>query len=155
MKQTKMPSEARDEAALDQDTMLGLIGYNCRRAFLAVEPFSHPRMAAYQLRPSDFAVLSLLRANPNISHKRVAEGIEVSAPNLAPVLDRLEARQLLTRERHARDKRMQTLALTEAGLQLCTQAEQTATELETESTAMLSPPERQLLIRLLQKIYLK
>lgn len=147
--------EDLNEAALNQDMMLSLVGYNCRRAFAAVEPFSNERMAAYQLRPADFAVLSLLRANPDISQKRVAGGIGVSAPNLAPVLDRLEARGLLSRERSLNDKRVQTLSLTEDGLQLCAKAEETATALEGESTAMLSSAERRQLIGLLQKIYMK
>lgn len=135
--------------------LLSLIGYNCRRVFVAVEPFSNERMAPYQLRPGDFAVLSLLRANPDISQKRAAAGIGVSAPNLAPVLDRLEARGLLNRERSLSDKRIQTLSLTEDGLQLCVKAEETATVLENEATAMLSSAERRQLIGLLQKIYMK
>jgi DNA-binding MarR family transcriptional regulator len=112
-------------------------------------------MASYQLRPADFTVLCLLRANPGISQKRVAGGINVSAPNLAPILDRLEARGLVKRERGLNDKRVQALSLTEAGQQLCIQAEQTVTALENEATAMLSSTERRILIGLLQKIYLK
>ena len=130
------------------------VGYNCRRAFAAIEPFFRKHMAPYSLRPGDFAVLTVLMANPNISPKRVAQEINVSPPNLAPLLDRLEQRGLLLRERNAQDKRYQTLALTAQGETLCTKAEKAAVDLELEATGMLSEGERAELIRLCQKIYL-
>lgn len=140
---------------LDQSLMLSLVGYNCRRAFAAIEPFFHKRMAAFQLRPSDFAVLSLLRANARLSQKRVAQGIGVSAPNLAPVLDRLESRGLIQRQRNPSDKRFQTLALTADGVKLYCAAEKVVIDLENEATSMLNTEERGQLIALLQKIYLE
>lgn len=147
--------EDQNEAELNQNMMANLVGYHCRRASTALDPFSHPRMAAFHLRPGDFAVLSLLRANPDVSQKRVAEGIGVSAPNLAPILDRLELRGLISRERSLSDKRVQTLSLTADGLPLCREAEKTAAALESEATAMLSGAERRQLITLLQKVYVK
>jgi DNA-binding MarR family transcriptional regulator len=115
-------------------------------------PLFAERMAQYELRTVDFSVLSLLRENPNITQKRLSQAISVSPPNLAILLDRLEERGLLVRQRNPLDKRSQTLALTPAGARLCARAEKTASELERDATAMLS--ERSAPApRLLQKIF--
>ncbi|OYO27540.1 MarR family winged helix-turn-helix transcriptional regulator [Janthinobacterium sp. PC23-8] len=140
--------------ALDQKVLQSLVGYNCRRAYLRILPTFEKRMAKYQLRPADFSVLSLLKANPNINQKRLSEAVNVSPPNLATLLDKLQQRGLLQRQRSPLDRRSQTLVLTTAGLTMCTRAEKTASELEAEATAALTDGERAQLITLLQKIYL-
>jgi len=110
-------------------------------------------MSAFALRPADFAVLSLLSANPGISQKQVARGIGVAPPNLAPVLERLEARQLLARQRSRRDGRIQTFSLTADGQALCTLAEEAALRIESEAAGALSGDECKTLLRLLRKLY--
>lgn len=144
--------EAADQP-LDQQVLLGLVGYNCRRAYLSIMPLFHERMSEYDLRAVDFSVMSLLHANPNITQKRLSNAINVSPPNLAILLDRLEARGLLLRQRNPLDKRSQTLILTPGGERLARQAEQTVSKLEAEATSALTNAERQQLLALLQKIF--
>jgi DNA-binding MarR family transcriptional regulator len=145
--------EAADQP-LNQSVLLSLVGYNCRRAYLNIMPVFEKRMAKYQLRPVDLSVLSLLKANPNINQKRLSEAVNVSPPNLAILLDKLEQRGLLLRQRNPLDRRSQTLVLTPEGLSTCTKAEKTAAELELAATAALTDDERAQLIALLQKIFL-
>ena len=142
------------EQPLDQSMLLSLVGYNCRRAYITIMPLFEKRMAKYELRPVDFSVLSLLKANPNITQKRLSQAINVSPPNLATLLDHLESRGLVLRQRNPLDKRSQTLVLTAEGMRMCDKAEKTASELETEATAMLNDAERAQLLRLLQKIFI-
>lgn len=149
--------EAVQEAAeqpLDQNVLQSLVGYNCRRAYVSILPLFEKRMAKYQLRPVDFSVLSLLKANPNINQKRLSDAVNVSPPNLATLLDKLQERGLLLRQRSPLDRRSQTLVLTAAGLSMCSKAEKTASELEADATSTLTDAERAQLIKLLQKIYL-
>jgi DNA-binding MarR family transcriptional regulator len=141
------------EQPLQQELLLSLVGYNCRRAYLSIMPLFAERMEQYALRTVDFSVLSLLHANPNITQKRLSQAIKVSPPNLAILLDRLEERGLLVRQRNPLDKRSQTLALTPTGARLCARAEKTASELERDATTMLTAVERAQLIALLQKIF--
>lgn len=143
------------EQPLDQRVLQDLVGYNCRRAYIRIMPLFEKRMAKYELRPVDFSVLSLLKANPNINQKRLSVAVNVSPPNLAILLDKLQDRGLLLRQRSPLDRRSQTLALTPAGLAMCTKAEKTASELETDATSALTDAERAQLIKLLQKIYLE
>ncbi|CAN7352199.1 MarR family winged helix-turn-helix transcriptional regulator [Pseudoduganella sp. LjRoot289] len=142
------------EQPIDQGVLLSLVGYNCRRAYISIMPVFEKRMAKYQLRPVDFSVLSLLKANPNINQKRLSEAVNVSPPNLAILLDKLQQRGLLLRQRSPLDRRSQTLALTPAGLAMCSKAEKTAGDLEADATAALTDDERAQLITLLQKIFL-
>lgn len=145
--------EAADQP-LNQDVLLSLVGYNCRRSYLTIMPLFEKRMSKFELRAVDFSVLSLLKANPNITQKRLSQAINVSPPNLAILLDRLETRSLLLRQRNPLDKRSQTLILTPEGLRMCAEAEKTASELENEATSMLTGSERKQLLRLLQKVFL-
>jgi DNA-binding MarR family transcriptional regulator len=141
------------EQPLKQDVLLGLVGYNCRRAYLNIMPMFVDRMEQYDLRAIDFSVLSLLKANPNIAQKRLAQALSISPPNLAILLDRLENRGLVVRQRNPLDKRSQTLVLTPEGMRLCTKAEKTASELEQDATGALTSLEREQLLGLLQKIF--
>ncbi|ASU37020.1 MarR family transcriptional regulator [Herbaspirillum sp. meg3] len=139
---------------LDQSVLLSLVGYNCRRAYITIMPLFEKRMAKFELRPVDFTVLSLLKANPNINQKRLSKAINVSPPNLATLLDRLEQRDLVMRQRNPQDRRSQTLVLTAAGMRMCVKAEKTAAELEEKATEALNDAERAQLITLLQKIFI-
>jgi len=147
-------ADASTAISLDQSLLLSLVGYNCRRAYITIMPLFEKRMAKFELRPVDFTVLSLLKANPNINQKRLSQEINVSPPNLATLLDRLEQRDLVMRQRNPQDRRSQTLVLTSGGMRMCAKAEKTAAELETQATAALNQSERAELIRLLQKIFM-
>jgi DNA-binding MarR family transcriptional regulator len=143
------------DVPLDQSKLLRLVGYNLRRAYvLSITPLFRKRMAKYHLKPVEYTILSLLKANPNINQKRLSLAINVSPPNMATLLDRLEARDLLSRQRNPLDKRSQILVLTPEGLRICTKGEKTLGELDLDATAALSDQERSELIRLLQKMFM-
>lgn len=151
----KLVSAVQEAAGqpLDQSLLLSLLWYNCRRAYLTIIPHFEERMKKFELRAVDFSVLSLLNANPSITQKRLSKAVNVSPPNLAILLDRLEERGLLMRQRNPLDKRSQTLVLTGEGTKRIAKAEKTVAELE--ATSMLSGSERTELVRLLQKIFLR
>lgn len=144
-----------EESPLDQSSLIGLVGYNCRRAYLNILPLFLKRMEKYELRPVDYTVITLINTNPGLTQKRLSQAINVSPPNLATLLDRLEARGLVLRQRNPADKRSQNLVLTPEGRALCKKADKTVAELESEATDMLTDNERAELLRLLQKIFLK
>jgi DNA-binding MarR family transcriptional regulator len=152
--QKKVAPAPADAPALDQGNLLSLVGYNCRQAYLSIVPYFGKRMAKYDLRPAEYTVITLVNANPNMTQKQLSQAINVSPPNLATLLDRLEARGLVQRQRNPNDKRSQTLVLTTEGRSLCKKADKTVLELENEATSMLSDAERAELLRLLQKIFM-
>ncbi len=146
--------DSNGERPLDQSTLLRLVGYNARRAYLNVLSLFMERMAKYELRTVDYTVITLVNMNPGITQKRLSRALSISPPNLATLLDKLEARGLLERQRNPADKRSQVLVLTPEGQKLCKKADKAVFELENKATSALTDEERVQLIQLLQKIYL-
>ena len=130
-----------------------LLGYNARRAALAVIGVFLERMAVYELRIVDFSVLSLVTHNPGITSRQLCTTLGILAPNLVGMVDALEKRDLIVRQPHPLDGRAMGLHLTPAGLTLMRKAEKTAAQLEVDSTARLTDAERKTLLQLLTKIY--
>src|SRR5690606_34164531 len=108
-------STGPSEAPLDQSFLLGLVGHSARLAFAAIRVHFQRCVSEHGLSPGDFAILSLLHANPDISQRRLADALNVSPPNLAIVVERLSTRDLIERARSTADKRSYTLRLTEQG----------------------------------------
>jgi len=152
------PAAARAAAApaveeVDTSFLETLVGYNARRAALAVIDVFLERMAPFQLKPVDFSVLSLVARNPGITSRQLCAALGILPPNLVGMVNTLEKRELLTRKPHPRDGRAMGLHLTPAGHKLARDAERTAAALEAEVGARLSPSELQMLLRLLKKVY--
>jgi DNA-binding MarR family transcriptional regulator len=139
---------------VDTSYLDGLIGYNARRAALAVIGVLLPRMAVYGLRAVDFSVLSLITHNPGITSRQLCTTLGIQPPNLVGMINALEKRELVTRKPHPRDGRALGLHLTPAGQKLMRAAERTVRELEAEVASGLSASETRTLIRLLKKVYL-
>ena len=139
---------------VDTSYLERLIGYNARRAALAVIEIFLERMKVYKLRPVDFSVLSLITHNPGITSRQLCTALGILPPNLVGMVNALEKRGLVERRPHPRDGRAMGLHLTTAGQKLMRDAEKTAAELEGQAAARLTPAETRTLIRLLKKIYL-
>ena len=139
---------------VDSSYLEGLIGYNARRAALAVIEVFLERMKVYNLRPVDFSVLSLITHNPGITSRQLCSALGILPPNLVGMVHALEKRELIVRKPHPRDGRAMGLHLTGSGQKLMRDAERTAAQLEAEVASRLTPAENRTLLRLLKKIYL-
>lgn len=138
---------------LDTRVLEALVGYNARRAWLAVSTVFAERMAAYGLKQVDFSVLSLLAHNPGATSRQLCATLDILPPNLVSLISAMDSRGLIERRPHPHDGRAIGLYLTPAGVSLVRDAERTVVELEAEASARLTTRERETLIRLLQKIY--
>jgi DNA-binding MarR family transcriptional regulator len=156
MPRPAVPARSNPPAAVEEvDTSFleTLLGYNARRAALAVITVFVERMAPFQLKPVDFSVLSLVRHNPGITSRQLCTALGILPPNLVGMVNALEKRELVARQPHPRDGRAVGLHLTARGEKLMRDAEQTAAELEADFAARLSPSELRNLITLLKKVY--
>lgn len=149
-----LPSAESSVERVDTRYLEGLIGYNARRAALAVIEVFLTRMAPYALRPVDFSILSLITHNPGITARQLCATLGVLPPNMVGMLNRFEARGLVERRPHPSDRRAQGLHLTPAGQALMKEAEHTAEQLEKDVAHKLTAQEHLTLMELLQKIYL-
>ena len=139
---------------VDSAYLESLIGYNARRAALAIIDVFLDRMAVYDLRPVDFSALSLIHHNPGITSRQLCSALGILPPNLVGMINRFEKRGLVMRRPHPSDGRAQGLHLTDPGHDLMVRAEKTASALERDVTDRLTDKERQTLMELLQKVYL-
>ncbi|CAM8656116.1 MarR Transcriptional regulators [Comamonadaceae bacterium] len=138
---------------VDTSYLRTLVGYNARRASLAIIETFMVRMAPYDLKVVDFSVLSLVTHNPGITSRQLCAALNVLPPNLVGLIAALERRGLIERLPHPSDGRAMGVHLTPQGVELMAQAEQTAFDLEMDATSRLTDAERKTLIRLLQKVY--
>lgn len=139
---------------VDTTYLESLIGYNARRAALAVIAVFLERMKPYDLRPVDFSTLSLITHNPGITARQLCHALGILPPNMVGMINGFEKRGLIERHPHPTDRRAQGLHLTTRGRQMMLDAERTATELEQDVAHRLSLQEQRTLIGLLQKVYL-
>ena len=130
-----------------------LLGYNARRAALAVIDVFVQRMTPFQLKPVDFSVLSLVRHNPGITSRQLCSTLGILPPNLVGMVNAFEKRELVARRPHPRDGRAMGLHLTPAGQKLVRDAEKTAASIEAGVATRLTPAELRQLIALLKKVY--
>ena len=149
---TKISARAVD--MVDSSYLQTLMGYNARRAALSIIELFLERLAPYGLKPVDFSVMSTICHNPGVTSRQLCATLNLLPPNLVGLIQSLESRGLIERKPHPHDGRAVGLHATAKGQALMVQAEQTATDLEVEKTAKLTPAQRKTLLALLQKIYL-
>ena len=149
------PSAASSASAVPIDTQFleSLIGYNARRAALVIIEQFLKHMAVHELRPVSFSVLSLIKHNPGITSSQLCTALGILPPNLVGLIKPLVKRALIERSPHPHDGRAMALHLTTTGQRVMVKAERTATALELQVTAKLSPSERKNLLQLLKKVY--
>ena len=139
---------------VDTRFLESLIGYNARRAALAIIEEFLERMAVYGLKPVDFSVMSVIVHNPGVTSRQLCASLNILPPNLVSLIQSLDSRGMVERQPHPHDGRAVGLHTTQQGNELMLKAEVTAAELDMNVGAKLTPNQVQTLVTLLQKIYL-
>ncbi len=132
--------------------LTGLVGYQLRRAQVAVFQHFAQAFAALDLTPGQFGALILIRDNPGLSQSALGAALGVDRSTVVPLIDRLEARSLVVRAASPKDRRSHALKLSPAGAALLDQAEATVRRHEAAVTHRLSDAERRTLLDLLGRI---
>jgi DNA-binding MarR family transcriptional regulator len=140
-------------AGLDTSYLESLLGYNARRAALAVIAVFLQRMAPFGLRPVDFSVLTLIAHNPGITSRQICAALDILPPNLVGMIKSLQKRGLIVRKPHPTDRRALGLHLSAEGKRLQKDAQATATDLEHQVSGAITPDELNQLNHLLRKVY--
>ena len=150
------PRDSAEVFAVDQvnaSFLESLLGYNARRASLALVGVFMRCMERFDLKIVEFSVLSLVGSNPGITSRQLCQQLAVLPPNMVGMIDALGKRGFLERRPHPRDGRATGLYLTAAGGDLVETAEPELKSSEARSIAHLSAAEQVQLMALLQKLY--
>lgn len=94
-------------------------GYALRRASNASLALLTPRLMEHDLRVSEATVILAIFTNPKIKQSELCKLLDIASANIAPLIGRLDKRQLITRIKV--DGRSQGLELSEMGKSLATQ----------------------------------
>lgn len=110
----RLPDEP-DTADVRLGPLAELLGYRLRRAQLSVFQDFISKMKDFELRPAQFSVLTIIKANPGLKQSRVSEALGINRANFVALLDELEERKLARRAPSAEDRRSNALYLTPKG----------------------------------------
>jgi DNA-binding MarR family transcriptional regulator len=127
-------------------------------AFLLAQVGAHAasrfadRLSALQLSPPDAGVLRLLRMSPGISQQELSARLRIHPSRLVALVDNLEKQKLVERQVNPDDRRLYSLHLTKAGVEILERIGKVAREHQEALLSALSPQERGELASLLRKV---
>lgn len=130
----------------------GAVGYHLRRGLTVVLDDVGARMRTLGLKPRDFTVMSVIRANPGINATRIADSLPMKRSNLSVLLVSLKKRGLVRRAEGEDFARIQSLYLTEQGVALLEEARRLHREHLSFIESLLGRSEMAQLLRLLRKL---
>jgi MarR family transcriptional regulator for hemolysin len=141
------------DAALDLGALREVLGFHVTLANITtVALFERHVGHPFGLRKAEFSLLMLLLANAATPAKRLARTLRLSAPALTMLIDRMQDKQWLRRERNPADRRSQLIVLTAEGQALARRAQAASKTMEASLQRRLSRAERAMLIELLAKL---
>ena len=125
---------ALEEQEVADDSLFNtFVGYNLRRAAAKQRERFRSVFEAYDIRPVQLTVLTLLLENMPLRQAALGKALEIKRANVVTLLDQLENRGLIMRQRAANDRRSQVLYLTQAGRALTTKLLSLHSQLEQAS----------------------
>ena len=91
------------------------LGYALRRAQMSAVAEFLEAFKEVELRPTQLAVLIIIRENPGVRQTEVCDALGIQKANFVPLLNELERRGLALRKSVAADRRSSALHLTSLG----------------------------------------
>jgi DNA-binding MarR family transcriptional regulator len=146
------PGDADRDAEISLGLLASLLGYNLRRAQLAVFQNFAESVGASELTPGQFGVLVVIDANPGLSQTQLGNALGIDRSTVVAVIDRLEARGLVARQPAPNDRRSHALHLSDGGKTTLRRLTERVRTHEREIARHLSADEQAHLIELLGRV---
>ena len=127
-------------------------GYLLHKAALMMAEEAEAGLEAAGMKTRVFFVLASLAGAPDLSQQDLSRLLNLDPTTVVSVIDDLEDRKYVQRQRNPSDRRRYLLNLTDTGREALAATDQVATELEASFFATLSPKERTTLLKLLSKL---
>jgi DNA-binding MarR family transcriptional regulator len=143
---------AADRTSTRRGLLPTLLGYQLRRAQIAVFQDFARAMADFDITPGRFGVLEVIAANSGLSQSELGAILGIDRSTVVAVIDRLEADGLVRRMKAPNDRRSHALRLSEKGAVTLAVLEQRVAAHERDIASALSAAERKTLLNLLARI---
>lgn len=147
-----MPAETAAQARISDTTLRGFTGYGMKRAFNAIQADVNAALAPLGLRMVTFSALVIVVDNPGLRQSQLAEALSIERPNLVLLVDDLERRGLITRDRAPDDGRAYALTATAQGRALYARALKAVRAHDDKMTRALSDTQRAAMVDALARI---
>ncbi|MBY0530688.1 MAG: MarR family transcriptional regulator [Xanthobacteraceae bacterium] len=162
MKQESLSRSAEAEAAsprknaanenVDFGPLANWVGFHLRLAQTASFQAFVQEARSVDLSPGRFATLLLIGRNPGISQTALAAANGRDKSTLTPILEDLERRGFIVREKMKTDRRSYQLTLTDAGKKMLDQLTVCAKRHDDNLDRIIGPKDRAKFLKILQKI---
>ena len=150
-RQRKRPSSGSEPIAVG--ILPNLIGYNVRRAQIALWRDFSRTVGQGEIRPAVFSLLILVEANPGIAQFELAHVLDLDKAAVVGLLHRLQRRQWLTRRRSTEDRRRHGIFLTPRGQEVVNRLREEMIEHEKRFTRLFTREELTQLFAYLRRIH--
>lgn len=130
-----------------------LLGYNIRRARIALWRDFSRTVGEGDIRPSMFSLLMLVEANPGISQIELANQLDQDKATLVGLIHLLQGEDWVVRKRSTTDRRRQGIFMTAAGRRKLATLRQQMLEHEARFTRLFTAEELAQLIAYLRRIH--
>jgi DNA-binding MarR family transcriptional regulator len=150
---TALPARSPPAARMELGGLGELLGFHLRLAQLAMYRDFVSAMETLDLTQKQLATLQLISANPGVSQVDLAATLGTDRATMMGMIDRLDQRGLLVRERSSSDRRRQELSLTGSGAELLIEAKRLLAGHEQDYTSRFSGAELESLMDALRRIH--
>lgn len=134
------------------DHLKTLPGHLLRRVHQISSAIFSEEMAAYELTSVQFMALVAIADLPEMDATRLSELVDFDKATIGGVIERLERKGLIERQRSAEDKRIKILAATPAGRALIKVSMNKVERVQKRLLAPLPAREQKQLMQLLEKL---
>jgi DNA-binding MarR family transcriptional regulator len=131
------------------DALAGHAGYAVRRFQLWIFQDFIKTLAAVDIKPTQYSVMTVIGANPGLTQMAVAKRLGIERARLVHLLNSLEQRKLVKRVPSATDRRSHALHLTSHGQDSLRKFKQLAAEHERHVAERIGKENRQRLLQIL------
>jgi DNA-binding MarR family transcriptional regulator len=134
------------------DRLGGLLGYVLRSAQVRVFQDFAASLDDLGLTPGQLGALLLIEANSGLSQTELGTALGIDRSSVVPLIDKLQARNLVRRLVKPGDRRTHALELAEEGVALLRRLDPRLEAHERRIAAGLTPEERRALMDLLARV---
>nr|WP_249779917.1 MarR family winged helix-turn-helix transcriptional regulator [Bradyrhizobium sediminis] len=135
------------------DGLVGHAGYAVRRFQIWIFQDFIRTLAAVDIKPTQYSVMTVIGANPGMTQMAVAKRLGIERARLVHLLDSLEARNLVKRVPSRTDRRSHALHLTPSGQTSLRQFKMLAAEHERHVDEKIGPENRRRLLEILSAFH--
>lgn len=152
MAKSKKSSTETEVSVVRDDTLRQFLGYHLKRTSNDILADLAETLKPFDLRMLTYTALVLIVDNPGMRQYQLADAMDIERSNLVIVLDELERRDLILRDRVPTDRRAYALRATLPGSRMCQKAIAAVVAHEKALLGAISPERLDDLITVLREI---